>query len=581
QQKTIATINQTLNNKQNALIHAPTGSGKTIAALYPTLQYAKTHQKKVFFLTSRQTQHIMARQTAQKLHVRIVDMVGKQHMCIHDDVLAQQDFYHACRFAREKGKCSYFKHIRKQEHEAEEYAQATQTIDPKDAIQIGYQQQWCPYEFAALAARQTELIIGDYSYIFHDRIRDTFLKRIQTDSADCIVIIDEAHNLGKRIKEWYGQKLSTFMLRRAIEEANEPIADLLRNILYTFEEFIDQNDIQERVVPKDFFTSLFDMPYNEALKMLYMYVAQQENKQSYIHGVAQFMESWTKYDTGFTRIFGMDYTRKQPTMQLSLKCLDPAIISEPIVESCHSVIGMSATLLPLQMYQDTLGMGQDAQLLLCESNFPTQNALHIVCPSITTKFSTRTTQEYEKIAQLITNALRDIPGNTVIFFPSYALQQAIGALIQTSKTVFWEKSGFDPTQRALLLEQFKSQHQSGGVLYAVASGSFGEGIDLPGEFLQGVIIVGLPLAKPNLEMQQLIAYYQEVYGRGWEYGYIYPALNTIMQNAGRCIRSETDKGVIIYMDERFLWGQYKQCFSPDMNIIVSQDLQEISEFFDM
>jgi DNA excision repair protein ERCC-2 len=117
------------------------------------------------------------------------------------------------------------------------------------------------------------------------------------------------------------------------------------------------------------------------------------------------------------------------------------------------------------------------------------------------------------------------------------------------------------------------------VLLAVAGGSFGEGIDLPGDYLKCVVVVGLPLGRPNLETKHLIEYYNEKYGKGWDYGYILPAITKVFQNAGRCIRSETDKGVVIYMDERYGWPSYARCF-PEDEVEVAEDLVgEVKAFF--
>ena len=131
-----------------------------------------------------------------------------------------------------------------------------------------------------------------------------------------------------------------------------------------------------------------------------------------------------------------------------------------------------------------------------------------------------------------------------------------------------------------LLERFKSYEKSGAVLLAASSGSFGEGIDLPGDLLKAVVIVGLPLSKPDLETQELIRYYDQRFQKGWDYGYLYPAILRTIQNAGRCIRSTTDKGVIVFLDERYAWPQYRRCFPKGWNLRQSErPISLIEEFF--
>ena len=130
------------------------------------------------------------------------------------------------------------------------------------------------------------------------------------------------------------------------------------------------------------------------------------------------------------------------------------------------------------------------------------------------------------------------------------------------------------------MEKFKQYKNSGALLLAAASGNFGEGIDLMGDLLKAVIVVGIPLQKPDLETQELIKYYDKRFGRGWDYGYIFPAIITTLQNAGRCIRSEDDRGVIIFLDERYTWQSYLKCFPKDKHFQITQEpLKLINEFF--
>ena len=137
-----------------------------------------------------------------------------------------------------------------------------------------------------------------------------------------------------------------------------------------------------------------------------------------------------------------------------------------------------------------------------------------------------------------------------------------------------------PEETAALLSTFRAQRDKGAVLFAVAGGSLAEGIDYPGRDLLGVIVVGIPLAEMNMETQALIEYYEEKLGRGWYYGYIYPAISKALQAAGRCIRSEEDRGVIVFMDERYTWKNYKKAFPRDFEPIVTPDpVPYIRHFF--
>ena len=135
-------------------------------------------------------------------------------------------------------------------------------------------------------------------------------------------------------------------------------------------------------------------------------------------------------------------------------------------------------------------------------------------------------------------------------------------------------------EKTEFIERFKQYKNTGAVLLGAITGSFGEGVDLPGDLLKGVIIVGLPLQTPDLETKQLIAYYQQKFGKGWDYGYILPAFQKTLQGAGRCIRTETDRGVVVFLDERYAWPMYGRCFPEEYQVHVSQyPIEEIEEFF--
>ena len=148
------------------------------------------------------------------------------------------------------------------------------------------------------------------------------------------------------------------------------------------------------------------------------------------------------------------------------------------------------------------------------------------------------------------------------------------------KTTFLERAILTKKEKSEMLERFKEYKDTGAVLLGAATGSFGEGIDLPGELLKCVIIVGLPLQKPDLETKELISYYDLKFGKGWDYGYLFPAFNKALQNAGRCIRSRKDKGVIIFLDERYNWPNYFRCFPSDTGIKTTHlYIDRIKEFF--
>jgi len=256
---------------------------------------------------------------------------------------------------------------------------------------------------------------------------------------------------------------------------------------------------------------------------------------------------------------------------LSLACLDPAMYTKEIITRSHSTVLMSGTLFPQEMYRNVLGLPENTEMKSYESPFRRENRLNLIVPGITTKYSQRSDDTYKKIASYVASCANAVKGNCAVFFPSYAFRNAIYPLIKNSvaKPLLLEEQESDKEGRKALYNQFIALHRTGAVLLGVQAGSFSEGIDLAGDFLNGVIVVGIPLEMPDLETKSLIDYYDLKFSRGWDYGYSYPAMIRTIQAAGRCIRTENDRGVCIFMDERFLWANYRKVFPSDFKFTVT------------
>jgi DNA excision repair protein ERCC-2 len=186
---------------------------------------------------------------------------------------------------------------------------------------------------------------------------------------------------------------------------------------------------------------------------------------------------------------------------------------------------------------------------------------------------------YRKYAKTLGELLRAVPGNAAVFYPAYhVMDEIIKELPHAGRDVLVERKEMGKHERKVLYDRLAGG--SGKVLMGVQAGSFSEGVDYPEGMLSAVFVVGLPLERPNLETQALIDYYDFRFERGWDFGYIYPAVNRALQAAGRCIRSETDRGAIILMDERFRWANYAKCFPQDYDFIVTETPEKyIKKFF--
>ncbi len=601
QNKLMEKVAYAIENRKNLVVHAPTGLGKTAAALSPALKYAIDKGLTVFFLTSRHTQHQIAIETLKdiqkkhKIDISIVDVIGKKWMCAQQGVenLRSNEFFEYCKNVREKNECEFYANAKENNKFT---INAKKILDQikhdcmhtEELVQLGKLNKLCPYELAIGLGSNARVVIADYAYIFNPSIRESFLQKTGKDLGKCIVIVDEGHNLPGRVRDLMSDKISLNMLKRAVSEAEkskyDETAGLLKGLIAVLESYANECD-KEKIVGKDDFVSrvVQDCGDYEQLIADFEFVSEEilaRQKSSSIGGVARFLESWQGNDDGFARIFS------KANAELAYKCLDPSLVSKEVINNAHSVIIMSGTLQPTFMFKDLLGF-EDCIEEEFESPFDEENRLNLIVPQTTTKYSLRSEQQYRNIAKAVSEIIDAVPGNTIIFFPSYQIRDDVYKFVFEEnenkflkKELMLEHRGMLKEEKAKTLEKFKSFEKTGAAMFCASTGSFGEGIDLPGDLLKCVVVVGLPLEQPNLEAKELINYYQEKYERGWEYGYLLPAFTKCLQNAGRLIRSDKDKGVVVFLDERYIWPMYRRCFPEELNIVHTLAYKEmIRKFF--
>ena len=600
QKDMILDVDNAIKNKKSLIMHAPTGIGKTAGVLAPALAHAIKNKLTVFFLTNRHTQHVIAINTLKKikekynLNIKAADIIGKKWMCPVPGVemLYSGEFADYCKTVREDDKCEFYSNTKKKSKltvKAKAVLSELKQLSPchtETVKDICSKYKLCPYEISSLMAKDADVIVTDYYYIFSPAIRDSFFKRIQKDINETIIIVDEGHNLASRVRDLMTERLSSFTVKRAISEAKKfkynearesliEIKNVLENLAKNLKEY------GEAIVKKDEFTKKINLiaDYDDLVSDFAFIgdAVRETKKQSSIGSIAKFLSEWQGSDEGFVRII----EKKPKAIILSYRCLDPSLVTRDVINNVHSTIIMSGTLTPTLMYKDLLGFEENTVEKSYKSPFPVKNRLNLIIPETSTKYSLRNEKQFRRIAKICADIVNEVPGNSALFFPSYYLRDAVNYFFTKlcRKTTFLETPGLKKEEKKELLEKFKSYKDLGAVLLCVASGSFGEGIDLPG-VLKCVIVIGIPLQKPDLEARALIDYYDKKFGKGWDYGYTFPAFNKSLQSAGRCIRSSTDRGVIIFLDQRYTWPAYSKCFPSDMDIKITKNyLKEINSFF--
>jgi len=600
-----------LKEGKSLLAHAPTGIGKTAASLPPALAYGIQNGKTVFFLTPKHSQHHIAVETLKKIRdthgkkIVAVDIVGKQWTCPYEGAreLGPSEFAHFCQAHKRNETCGFCnrvydpssKELSKEAKEAVEEIKKRSPLHSEEMAEICKKWDLCPYEIGTLVGRAANVVICDYYHIFHPHVRHAFLKKMGKQLEDMVLIVDEAHNLPGRIRDLMSSSLSEYTISNAVKEARalregnieedlESITGVMKKIAKGMrgdEVFVKKGEFADSI--KQAAGVDAEALANDLEALGEIVLGLPNRYKSYCITVAEFLRQWAgiEDETVHARILDCYKSQTGRRYQISIKCLDPGTYSSEVFEQAHASILMSGTLLPLEMYEAVLGL-KEARMEQYHNPFPPENRLMVMTPGITTKYTQRSEYMWKKISVNLSRIIENVPGNVAVFFPSYDIMRRIAAMVKISgKEVLVETQDMKKAQRHELYKRMVHLSETdGGVLFAVQAGSFSEGMDFPGRVLDCVVVVGLPLEKPTLETEALIAYYDFKFGRGWDYGYIYPAMNRALQAAGRCIRSETDRGAIVLMDDRFNWQNYKKCFPKDMNFIVTEKPEEhVGKFF--
>ncbi|MFH1836157.1 MAG: ATP-dependent DNA helicase [Methanobacteriota archaeon] len=591
-----------LKDKGNIIAHAPTGIGKTAAVLAPILEHSLKEGLNLFFLAPKHTQHMIVVETLRKIKEKhntpfsMVDFIGKQWMCPQNvGDIDNREFHEFCRTRKRKETCTPYNNV----HRRNNAGKVKELVDTilatplhSEKIQaLCNKNELCPYEVCVKAGRLADVIVCDYYHIFPPKIREAFLLKLGKQLKDSVIVVDEAHNLPERIRKILSVTLNPHNVKHASNEASvlgyhdlaaevKMIGRLLKDLGRTLKEgqecFVLRHEFTDLIL-SDTGRSATDIA-DELVQVGEEILTIPNRNRSYAKSVSNFLKNWVGEDFGYARIL-----KKEKHLSLSYKCLDPSFGTKPVFDNTWANILMSGTLTPLGMYASLLGLeGKRTILKAYSSPFPAENRLTLIVSGVTTKYSERSEFMYKKYGRILSEMISKVPGNAAVFYPAYHLMDEIISVTderKTGKQFMVERKEMTKEDRRKLYLKVAKGGGEGRVIMGVQAGSFSEGVDYPEGMLSAVFVVGLPLEKPNLETQALIDYYDVQFARGWDFGYIYPAMNRSLQAAGRCIRSEDDRGAIVLLDERFRWANYSKCFPPDHDYIVTETPTKYLEKF--
>ena len=557
QRELAETVYKAVSTGRCLMAQATTGIGKTLGTLFPLLKAVVPQQlDKILFLSAKTPGRALALEAVSQLHrqpglpLRTLEMVARDKACEHPDKACHGE---SCPLAK-----GFYDRL----PAAREAAVHDAILDQATVRRIALEHQVCPYYLSQELARWVDIVIGDYNYYFD--LNALLFGLAQEHQWQLAVLVDESHNLVDRARGMYSATLDQSALQ-AIRKAppaklKSPLQRLNRewNALYA-----------EQIAPYQVHPKLPDKFILTLLRCISL-ITDEMNAQP--QGIDRELLDFYFQALQFTRVaelfdehYLFDVTRRDPPgkraqAQLCLRNVVPAPLLAPRLGAARSAILFSATLSPRNYYADLLGLPKDCAWIDVQSPFSASQLEVRIVDSISTRFNHRQAS-LGPIAELIAQQYLQQPGNYLAFFSSFDyLQQVQGLLAERYPQIdLWAQARrMDESARRDFLGRFTEI--SRGVGFAVLGGAFGEGIDLPGARLIGAFIATLGLAQLNPVNEQIKGRMNALFGSGYDYTYLYPGLCKVVQAAGRVIRGQDDRGVVVLIDDRFAEGRVKALF---------------------
>jgi len=538
------------------MAQAPTGIGKTIGTIFPLLKALAPQQlDTLFFLTAKTPGRKLALDAAQVLYasspglpLRVLELVARDKACEHLDKACHGD---SCPLAK-----GFYDRL----PAARIAASKVRLLDQRNLRDVALAHQVCPYYLSQEMARWADLVVADYNYYFD--FGAMLFSLAQLNQWRVAVLVDEAHNLVERARSMYSASLDQYHLKTLRDSAPQPLKKPLQRLNREWNALH-----KDQLAPYQAYAARPDKLL-QALSLCVSAMGEYFNEhpeslsgdlQAFYFDVLQFAKVAELFNEHFIfDISKRQLSGKRSSSTLCLRNVVPAEFIRPRLTAARSSVLFSATLSPRHYYANLLGLPADTAWVDVESPFKAEQLQVRIVAEISTRFVHRQAS-LEPIVELIARQYTQQPGNYLAFFSSFDYLQQVAQLLaeRHPQIVLWQQSrGMAEAERQAFLDQFTEHSQ--GIGFAVLGGAFGEGIDLPGARLIGAFIATLGLPQLNPVNEQMKLRMGAIFGSGYDYTYLYPGLQKVVQAAGRVIRSQQDRGVVMLIDDRFGEGQVRQ-----------------------
>ena len=560
QRDLVASVYRTILRKKKLFIQAPTGVGKTMATVFPAVRaVGEGLGEKIFYLTAKTITRTVAEQAfsllkEQGLSYKTITLTAKDKICFCEEVECNPD---ACPYAR-----GHFDRVNDAVFDLITHCDEwNREVLEEQAKKYGV----CPFEMALDVSNWSDAVICDYNYAFDPQAH---LKRFfsENGTGEYLFLIDEAHNLVERAREMYSASLykeDVLEIRRLVKAEDPKLAKCLAECNMQMLELKRECEHYQ----------VLDSVSHLALKLMnvlsrledYLEDCQDAEKKrqvlEFYFSVRSFLNIHENLDENYTIFSEM---LEDGRFQIRLFCVNPAMNLQRYLEQGNSTIFFSATLLPVQYYKKLLSVEVDDYAVYAQSPFPEKNRRLFVGTDVSTRYTVRGKEAYQRFARYITRMAEQRKGNYMAFFPSYRFLEEVHLWFREyaadSAESICQLPSMDERQREEFLREFDRDREKSLVAFCVMGGIFSEGIDLKDDRLIGAVIAGTGLPQVCTEREILKQYFDAEQRRGFDYAYLYPGMNKVLQSAGRVIRTERDKGVILLLDERFQERRYREVF---------------------
>lgn len=560
QRDLVASVYRTILRKKKLFIQAPTGVGKTMATVFPAVRaVGEGLGEKIFYLTAKTITRTVAEQAFSLLKekgllYKTITLTAKEKICFCEEAECNPD---ACPYAKghfDRVNDAVFDLIT---HSGDWSREVLEEQAKKHMV--------CPFEMSLDVSNWADAVICDYNYAFDPQAH---LKRFFSESGkgEYLFLIDEAHNLVERGREMYSASLykEDLLEVRKLVKAEDP--KLAKGLSECNQQFLElKRECEHYQILKS--VSHIALKLMNVLSKLEDYLEECKDAEKkkrvldFYFAVRSFLNIHDIMDENYVIFSEM---MEDGRFQIKLFCVNPAVNLQNYLEQGNSTIFFSATLLPVHYYKKLLSVKKDDYAVYAHSSFPQENKFLFIGTDVSTRYTRRGESTYQRFARYIAVMAEQKKGNYMAFFPSYRFLEEVHTCflecVDHEVDSICQVSYMDEEQREEFLEEFEQEREKSLVAFCVMGGIFSEGIDLTDDKLIGAVIAGTGLPQVCTEREILKQYFNAADMDGFDYAYLYPGMNKVLQSAGRVIRTESDRGVILLLDDRFRAMRYREVF---------------------